>query len=446
MSKNIFVVGLDEENLSVLRRVPGAEDYRFHQLLTVEDLQEDTVSVPALIARAERQLDEFDGEIDAIVGYWDFPSTLMVPILCERHGLRSAPMEAVVKCEHKYWSRLIQRSAIDEHPAFGLLDLEDDDPVLPSGMSYPVWIKPIESYSSEGAHYIDGEERLREALESERETVDRLSGPFRALLDRFDFPEEIVSVTDRMCLVEEAATGYQMTVEGFCKDGEAVTYGVVDSITYEQAPSFLRYQYPATRIDQATQDHMCDVARRVMVAVGLDNSTFNIEFFWDPDTETLALLEINARHSQSHALMFEHVDGVANHAYMLDLALGRRPTPRTGNGRYGVAAKWFVRSFTDGVVARTPTDAEIAACEREIDGVRVHVTVDEGERLSAGFGEDSYSYVLAEIFIGAADERDLTNKYSRCLDALPFEIDEVSDPETLDTMGPEHDTDEQGHA
>ncbi|MEX0914151.1 MAG: ATP-grasp domain-containing protein [Demequina sp.] len=432
MSKNIFVVGLDELNHSVLRASAGAADYRFHPLLTVEELQWGTVSVPGLLTKAYRQLDAFDEPIDAIVGYWDFPSTVMVPILCERYGLRSVSLEAVVKCEHKYWSRLVQQAVITEYPAFGLLDLDDDDAALPAHMSYPVWIKPIESHSSEGAHYVDSEQQLHDALQRESEMVGRLGGPFRAVLDMLDLPEEIAEVTDRTCLVEEAVTGYQMTVEGFCRDGEAFTYGVVDSFTFDHAPSFLRYQYPATRVTQTTQGYMCEVARRVMVAVGLTNSTFNIEFFWNPDTETLALLEINARHSQSHAIMFEHVDGVPNHAYMLDLALDRQPQSRHHTGRFAIAAKWFVRSFADGVVGRAPTDAEVAACERAIDGVRVHVIVNEGDRLSASFGHDSYSFVLAEIFIGADDERELIDKHSRCIATLPFEIVDVENPMTLD--------------
>ncbi|WP_069739829.1 EF-Tu/IF-2/RF-3 family GTPase [Streptomyces sp. EN27] len=35
---NIFVVGLDEANLPTLRAVPGADAYRFHGLLTPEEL------------------------------------------------------------------------------------------------------------------------------------------------------------------------------------------------------------------------------------------------------------------------------------------------------------------------------------------------------------------------------------------------------------------------
>ena len=45
-------------------------------------------------------------------------------MLSERYGTRSTSLESVVKCEHKYWSRLEQQKVIDEHPRFGRVDLE----------------------------------------------------------------------------------------------------------------------------------------------------------------------------------------------------------------------------------------------------------------------------------------------------------------------------------
>lgn len=435
MTKNIFVLGLDELNHAVLKRSAAAQHCTFHQLLTLDELRQSNVSGHDLLAKAERQLDAFDGSIDGIVGFWGFPSTVMVPILSSRRGLTSASLEAVVKCEHKYWSRLVQQAAIQEYPAFGLLDLDDPAAALPPHMSYPVWIKPISSRASQGAHYIDNEQQLPDMLRVEREEVRRLAGPFRQLLEAQNFPEHIVTVTDSTCMVEEAATGQQATVEGFAHNGEVHAYGIVDSISYGHVPSFLRYQYPSTRLSPEVQERMREVSRRVIKEVGLDNSTFNIEFFWDPGTETLTLLEINARHSQSHAIMLEHVDGISNHSHMVDLVLGREPVLVQGGGRYGVSAKWMVRTFADGVVTRVPSYTEIAACEAAIDGVVVQLNVQEGDRLSHNYGNDSFSYELAEIYIGAADEDELLAKYERCLAMLTWDIEDVDNPEDLDTMG-----------
>lgn len=432
LSQNIFVLGLDDLNHSVLEAMPDASRYRFHRLLTQEELQGGVVSVPELLDKARRQLDAFDGTVDAIVGYWDFPVTMMVAILCGERGLPAASLEAVVKCEHKYWSRLEQQKVIDEHPAFALLDLADDDITLSAGLTYPVWIKPIKSAGSEGAHYVEDEEALKAAAGIEREQVGRMGGPFNDILNMLDLPPQIAEIGPDSCLVEEAAVGFQATVEGYAHGGDVEVYGVIDSVAYPDAPSFLLYQYPASRVPQHIQNYMADVSRRVISAVGLTNSTFNIEYFWDPENEVLNLLEVNARHSQSHAPLFAMVDGIPNHAFMIDLALGRNPRDlQRRQGPSNTAAKYLLRTFSDGLVTRIPTAREISELEDELPGTTIQITVAEGEHLSESEGEDSFSYLLAEVFLGAQREIDLTTQWERCVDALHFEIEapEIEAPE-----------------
>lgn len=428
MTQNIFVLGLDDLNYDELAAFEGADRYRFHQLLTREELQEGPASVPELLDKARHQLDEFDDSIDAIVGYWDFPVTMMVPILCAERGLPSASLEAVVKCEHKYWSRLVQREVIDEHPGFALLDLDVDDPALPEGLSYPVWIKPIKSASSQGAHYVENDEQMASSVVLEREEVGEMGEPFNDILKMLDLPSEIAGIGGSACLVEEAATGMQVTVEGYSHGGNIEIYGVVDSVTYPDSASFLRYEYPSVQVPQHVQAHMADVSRKVIGAMELTNSTFNIEYFWEPATEQLNLLEVNARHSQSHAQLFTLVDGIPNHAFMLDLALGHAPRDLHRKlGAYETAGKWFIRRFSDGVVTRVPTEDEIAQLEREFPRSVVSIMVAEGDRLSDAETGDSSSYVLAEIILGAHSQADLEGEYERCVQALHFEIEDVEE-------------------
>jgi len=423
VTQNIFVVGLDETNRATLRTLPDAQRFTFRQLLTREELQGGTVSIPEVLDHAQRELDDFPGSIDAIVGYWDFPIPMMVPILCARYGLPSADLEAVVKCEHKYWSRLEQQRVLEEVPGFGLLDLNEDPPVLPAGLSYPVWIKPIKSASSEGAHYLESDDDLRTAVAIERQEVGRIGGPFNDILAMLDLPQEIASVSGTACLVEEAAAGQQVTVEGFSRNGQVRVYGVVDSITHPEAPSFVRYQYPS-RLPERVLEHMADVSRRVISTFGLTNTTFNIEYFWDAQAERLTLLEINARHSQSHARLFQLVDGLPNHACMIDLALDREPHIPQDEGPYAVAGTWFMRQFADGVVHRVPTPTEVLQIEQKIPGTTIHVAVEPTDRLSNKQGEDSFTYTLGTVYIGAQDEEELVRKYAQVVEAMDFEIEE----------------------
>jgi hypothetical protein len=417
----IAVLGADEGNLELLRGMPGHERQTFVPVLDHAEMQQGEVSVPDLVDRAVGELDAHEAPVDGIVGFLDFPISTLVPLLARRYGLHAAPLEAVVKCEHKYWSRLEQQQVIDEYPRFGLVDL--DEPRLPDGVRYPVWLKPVKSYSSELAFHVRDDEQLAAAVAEIREGIGRLGRPFEWILDQVDLPPEIAEVGGQACLAEEALSGARAATEGYVRDGEVVVYGVLDSITYPQRSSFLRHQYPSQLPDRV-QKRLVQVSERVIDRIGLNWTTFSVEFFLDPTSGDVSLLEINPRHSQSHAELFAHVDGIANHHAMVQLALGRDPELRRGKGPYGIAAKWYHRRFDDGVLRRAPSPEEIARIERDIPGVRLSPVPEVGQRLSELPAQDSYSYELTDVIVGARDERELVDKYERAVGALTYEFDD----------------------
>ena len=428
MTENVFVLGLDAHNAQILHGLPDAQRYRFLPLLADGELVGESIDLPALLDAAQRQVEAFvasEGPVHALMAFWDFPVSTMAPILCERLGLRWATTEAVVKCEHKYWSRLEQAKVIDEIPGFGLLDM--NAPALPAGLTYPVWVKPIRSASSQLAFRADDPQQLATAAAAIRGGIRRVGDAFGTVLDLLDLPPELAGLGGSACLVEEAATGRQVTVEGYSYRNEVHVYGIVDSVHVPGGTSFLRYQYPST-IPGPVAERMIELTRRVIRRIGYDGVTFNVEYFWDAEHDALTLLEINPRHSQSHAELFAWVDGVANHHHMLELALGRDPRPPHRQGPHAVAAKWFVRRSTDGVVRRVPTAPEIAQIERAVGACVVEVTAKPGERLSHRRDQDSYSFSIANVYLGGADEDDLVTKYEQVVAALPYEIDDVEDP------------------
>jgi hypothetical protein len=419
---NVFVLGLDDLNLEALNDLHGSSECRFHPLLSVDELLEaEPLRVDELLDKAERQLDDFDGSVDAVVGYWDFPVSSMVPLLCARRNLPGPNLDAVVMCEHKYWSRLEQQKAIKEHPRFGIVDLEGE-PEVPSGLRFPMWLKPVKSASSELAFHVSDEGEFEEAVRAIREGIDTVGKPFEAVLRHVDLPAEVADAGGRACLAEEEAKGQQITVEGYCFAGEARPYGIIDSFTYPESTSFLKFQYPSL-VPEEVATRLVDVSRRVMEQIGLRWGTFNIEFFWDQESGAISVLEVNPRHSQSHAFMFEYVDGLPNHQIMVELGLGREPRFTHAEGAYSMAAKWHLRRFEDGVVRRCPTQDEVDRVEREVPGVKVSIVVEKGDRLSELAHQDSYSYEVADFHIGARDEAELREKYDRCVEALPFDFD-----------------------
>ena len=92
---------------------------------------------------------------------------------------------------------------------------------------------------------------------------------------------------------------------------------------------------------------------------------------------------------------------------MVELALGREPCAATPWRLLAIAALWFVRRSADGVVRRVPSDEEIARVEHEVEGPTVEITVRPGDRLSALHDQDSYSFAIATIAVGADSEEEL---------------------------------------
>jgi biotin carboxylase len=420
-TRNIVVLGLDERNLATMRRLPGADELAFHQLMTIEELQVGDIPIAELLDEAERRLRAFDGPVDAIVGYWDFPVSTMVPLLCARLGTLGPPLEAVLKCEHKYWSRREQAAAIDEIPPFALVDLSD--PVLDPAVGYPCWLKPVKSFSSDLAFEVTSDEEFAHAVSEIRDGVGRVGEPFQYLLDHADLPPEIADAGGQAALAERALTGARAAVEGYCFGDRVEIYGVLDSLIYPEVSSFLRHQYPS-QLPAGLRERLADVSRRVIEHIGLENTTFSIEYFVDVESGEINLLEINPRQSQAHAELFEQVDGFANHHYQVRVALGEDPAREHGAGPYAISARWYLRRFSDAVVVRGPSPADIAAVERTFDGVIVQRRGTDGMRLSDLHGQDQYSYELAEIVVGAGSVGELEEKYEKVVAALPFEFEE----------------------
>ncbi len=418
----MFVMGLDEHNRELLARTPTGRDCRFHQLLGIEELQRGEIDIEETLAAARAVLDGFDGTVDAIIGYRDFPITLLVPILCAERGLPAADLEAVVRCEHKYWSRFLQAQVTQAHPPFSLVDLDADTPE--HGLDYPLWLKPIKSASSELAYRVEDDQGFETAAARIRRSVDRIGRPFESVLERVELPPEVAAAGRHHCLAEGALHGFQTAAEGYVHNGDVNVYAVLDSVDFPGNPSFLRHQYPSS-LPEKVQEHIRDISVRVIERHGLDHSTFSVEFFYDLLQDDLGIVEINPRLSQSHSALFELVDGVSNHERMLCLALNEDPARADGfKGEFSFAAEWYHRRFRDGLVTRVPTTEEVEALEKELSGVRVRIVPSVGQRLSEMLAQDSYSFELAKIIIGGASELQMQAKYERCVKGLRFEFED----------------------
>lgn len=425
MSSNIFVVGLDDFNLAQLQSLRRSNEYRFHCLLSYQSIKRPLREpIERLLQQAYTKLDSFAGSIDAIVGYWDFPVSTILPIIRRRYNLPGPSLEAVLKCEHKYWSRCLQMEVVPELvPEFQLVNPFDPNAEDKIEIAYPFWLKPIKAASSYLGFRINDRNALASSLAIIRDRIHRFAEPFNDILDQAAVPAHIAPFGGNYCIAEGLISkGGQCTLEGYVQKGKATVYGIVDSIrSGKHRSSFSRYQYPSN-LPGHIQQRMIQAIQKVLLYFGYNDSPFNAEFYWSKKDNSLYLLEINTRISKSHCLLFKMVDGEYHHTVMIDVALGHTPCFPYREGKHKVAAKFMLRCFQDGYVKTVPSRSQIDEVERRFPDTEIQLHIEPGMRLRDLPNQDSYSYEIATLFMGANNQKQLLANYQAALDGLSFDI------------------------
>ena len=187
--------------------------------------------------------------------------------------------------------------------------------------------------------------------------------------------------------------------------------------------SFFRYEYPSSLPD-GVREQMMEITQKIISHIGFENSAFNIEYYWNREHDKIWLLEINTRIAQAHSDLFEKVDGCSNHEITVSVTTGRKPDFPFREGPFGKAAMLFWRVFDgDARVTRVPTEDEIRKVIEQFPGTHIRPQVHEGMMLSELPVQDSYSFEIAYIFVGADKQKGLLNKYYKIQRMLPFEFE-----------------------
>jgi hypothetical protein len=431
MKKNVFIIGLDDFNLQMLQSLKHADECNFIGLLDIHALIDSgRYRLADMLAEAEQELQSFDGPIDAIAGYTDFPVSTMTPILCTKFNVPGPTLESVLKCEHKYWSRLEQQQVIPEHlPRFSTFDPFADNALETIPLDFPFWIKPVKSTGSQLGFRINNKKTFKRAIGILREKIG-LFKPFDYLLDKVALPEEVARVNSSFCVAEQIISGHQCTLEGYVRNGEVHTYGIIDSIREPNRTTFSRYQYPSA-LPGRVRTKMTEITEKVMTHIGLDYSAFNLEFFWNEKLDKIWFLEINTRVPQSHSDLFMKVDGASNHQIMLDMALNRQPAFPRRQGKFRVAGKFFLREYQDKRITGIPTKENIQEINEKVPDMLIDIQGKVGMKLSDIPEQDSYSYASAFVYLGADSQKELLDKYREVREMLRFSYEDLTIPVPL---------------
>lgn len=422
--RNLFVPGMTKVHRGQLTTVPGDGDHVFHGLLDCERLVEDPdIDFTALLDEARRELRRFDGQVDGILTHWDFPTSIIGPVLARERGLLAPSLESLLKCEHKYWSRLEQRRSIPECvPEFCAFDPFDDAALSTITVAFPFWVKPVKSHSSNLGFEVHDEAQFDEAVTQIREGIERIGDAFNAVMSMAEVPSEVGDVGGNTCLAEQLMSGTQAAIEGAMHRGRFHPHGIIDMRKDGAGTSFDRLEYPAGTVPEPVQRDITQYTERFLRHIGFDDGCFNAEYMWDSETGKLWMVEVNTRISQAHSDLFAKVDGVSNHKAAIDVALGREPSMPHRQGKFAVAAQCMVFHDEDAVVTRVPDDADLERLRERFPETVVSIQVGVGDRLSELPRQNSYRYIIAKAYVGADSQSQLDERCRELPSMLPFEF------------------------
>lgn len=422
--QDLAAIGLSDRQCDRLQRIGDEHGFRVYPILPYAKVRRaKRFHLTELLTVARARLDA--RTVDGVTTLWDFPSSCLAAILAEEAGLPTPGLRAVATFEHKYWSRLVQQRVAPRHtPAFAAVDPFDDtlldgEPPLP----FPFWLKPVKSYSGHLGFRVRGSDEFAGAIEALRGGIHRLGRPFQETLDQLDeLPQQVAAIGGAGAIAEAIVDGDQCTLEGYVYDGEVHVYGIFDIHRAEDGSTFTHYTYPS-RLSEDARARMTRIATALVTEVGFDNAPFNIEFFIEQDRTWI--LEVNPRVSQEHSHLMDWVDDADNLLVMAQTALGQHPTLQPGQGACRRAAKFFLRRTEDGVAAAVPDEERLAEIEGQHPFCAIELLVDQGDRLAELRDQEPYSYLLAYVYVGGADERELDERYHQVVDALDLRFEAV---------------------
>lgn len=286
---------------------------------------------------------------------------LAAALVAERLGLPGATPESILAAQHKLHARhVLQQVAPEANLAFAPLRAAYGDPA-PDGLTYPCFVKPVKAAFSVLARQVDSRDALHAHTRFGRRelwVIRRLVEPFERVC-RQRLPQ---AGSAHRLLIEApvAADTPQYNLDGWVQDGQVHALGVVDAVMVPGTQAFMRWEVPS-RLPQAAQQQALDVARRFLQAIGYHQGFFNLEFFHDPVSGRLTVIECNPRLASQFGDLHQRVQGVDAHAMAVALACGDDPlaAPRQ-TPRAGAAASLVYRAQRPEDV-RPPPDADARA-------------------------------------------------------------------------------------
>ena len=355
--------------------------------------------------------------IAAVMSAHEQFGALCAALLAERLNLPGTPVDAILRSQHKAVAREIHAKALPGSvPAFQVYTF-GQDPVSQVSLPYPFFVKPVKAAYSVLAKKVNTPEELRAHTTFapfEGHIIRRLTKPFNALAKK----RLNITIDGDYMMAEAFMQGAQVNVDGFVRNGEITILGTIDAVMYPGTQAFMRFELPS-QIPTAQVAIIEQVARRAIEALGFTHSLFNVELFWDAQTQQASIIEVNPRVAAQFADMYEKVHGINLFDVLADLSFGKPVSFAQHSGRYGAAASFVYRVFDD-TPKYPPAAAQLAALQNNYsDSIFTPDFKVGASRRREQKWLGSHRYALLNL--GGADHDDLMSRFNDANGLLDFD-------------------------
>jgi hypothetical protein len=255
--------------------------------------------------------------IQGVITTDDYPGTTVASIVAHELKLPNPKPKANLLSAQILFAPDLTLAAPEATPDFQLIDVRPEA-AMPPDRSFPLFVKPVKSFFSVGAQPVESRSDL-EKIKNRWARSAAFFHPFEILFNKYTGH----FLGTNYLLGEGLLQGIQTTLDGYVCGGQVQVTGVVDSIMFPNTIAFQRFEYPSS---VPAPVRIADAARK-SCRLGFDNGQFNIEFIYNPEANTVHIVEINPRMSSCSRTVRE--SGRDEQLFgALDLALGK---PRTSN-------------------------------------------------------------------------------------------------------------------
>lgn len=379
--------------------------------------------VAAYLQRSIELIRENPEMYQGIVGTHD-SSAILASILAEQTNHVGTPVQSVVNTQNKYLCRRIQQQLVPEHtPKFCLaLDYLQNSSLLRE----PFFIKPVRSNISFGAHQVNSAEELQFYIGQESRDIARYNQYYLdalGLLIEYQNPLNLETCNNFLC--EELIYGDQVTVDGFIYQGQVHIFGLTKACYYPGTNSFSHHVFPYS-FSPDLDAKINDTLRRLMPALGMNNTFFNVELRAEPENNTFKIIEVNSRIAFQFAKTIQAVRGFDPLHLLCELAVNRFPRLKNRTEEsFSYCYNFEMHSFSDQRILRTPTQSGYTQIQMLYPEVHIRNLIQEHSNLS-DYKHNPQSFRYCILDVPGNSEEEIMRKKEHIVSLLNYEFQEVS--------------------